>query len=296
MENGEVVETEPMDKPNAGEHLPERAENASASLVTLADEDFIRDLETAAELAPRLETALFKVVCAVAYPEDWSDQDGRACLSSAGAERFLKHFPISFSDWEKEKTEWEDDNGKAYRWIYRAIASFKGRQVLCEGRFSTRNALLGKANKQWKPLKDIDESDIMAAALHICQAAGIKQLLGLRGIPVSELVKFGVPAEKIKKVERRKGAQGGSTATEEEKGLQAEVRRMIMEMVNNDKTEAVKYLEAITTFMKDGKQIPGLKNPAALVKARLNVTLDKVTKEYDEWKAAAAAKEEPASE
>jgi hypothetical protein len=222
-------------------------------------------------------------VAAVAYPEDWTDQDGVACLGSAGAERFLKHFPVRFSDESSERQDWEDDIGKAYTWTYACIAEWKGRRVFVEASYSTRDPFLGKAGGQFKKIEEIDEADIRSAARHICHGAGIKELLGLRRIPVAELVKFGVPQDKIKKVVRTKGAQGGSTA--DEMNLQKEVGRMILEMEGGDKEKAKERLEKITGFTaKDGKKVKGLKTLGSLKGRRLEITMDKVMVEYDNWK------------
>lgn len=270
----------------AGAGLPEAPELESAEpvggQVITPDEGFVADLEKAAQYAPRVVDAMRKILVAVAYPGDWSDHDGSACLSSAGSERYLAHFPVRFTNWTREKVEWTDEEGPAYRWIYRALASWKGRQVMCEGRYSTRSPFLGKAHGEFRDLKDIDEGDIMAAAQHICQGAGIKTLLGLRGIPTDELIRLGVDEGKIERVDRSKGSKGGATG--DEKVQQAEVRTMLMAMADQDEKKAKDILEELTAFEKDGKNVPGLRTVAKLKGRRLEVTLDKTIKKYEEWK------------
>jgi hypothetical protein len=271
-------QTEPM--------LPERPDLQLAEPITAIDESIINQIEVAANLAPRLEKAILKITAAIAYSEDWTEQDGMACLASAGAERFLKHFEIRFEDLVSEKENWRDDNGEAYRWTFNGYAMWKGRRVPCMGQFSTREPFLGKSGGEWRDLKDIDEADIRSAAYHICIGNGIKALLGLRRIPVADLIAAGVSREKIKNISktRSQGSQGGVSAPERDD--QNRLWDMCLELCNGDDKEARSFLamQSAYTNKKTGKEVEGATDVRRLSRGRLAVTLSKVDKEFKSQK------------
>ena len=285
-----------FDAPEAGTQdvmLPESPDmGSSEALVPMeVDESYVTALENAAEYAPRIEAALRKILVTIAYPGDWSNHGKTACLSSAGAERALKHFRISFCKWTREKMEWKDDLGSAYRWIYRAECHYKGRAILCEGRYGSRSKFLCKVGGEFKKLEEIDEGDIMAAARHICQGEGIKTMLGLRGIPTEELIRLGVPKDKIADAGYGEGSQGGST--DDESKQRSEVRGMLLMICNNDENEAKKMLVELTTYVtkkdgfgrKKGDTVPGVQSVDKLRGVPLKIALDKATKKLAEWEA-----------
>ena len=182
----------------------------------MADEQFMTLMEKAAENAPRIQAAMKKVLVATTYPGDWTDHDGTACLCSAGAERYLKLFPITFVEWQMHREDCSDKNGKAYRWVYECTAIMNGRQVNSLGAYSTRDKFLSYAHEKWKPIEEINENDIRAAARHVCIGNGIKTLLGLRGIETDHLksifVELGADPNLIKSIGYGKGKGSGSGA------------------------------------------------------------------------------------
>ena len=253
-------------------------------LLGAANEGFVAALEKTAENAGRVVNAMNKTLVAIALPGDWVTHDGNiASLCSAGAERFLKFFPMKFTDWEREKQEWSDVEGKAYRWIYRAICTFGGTVLMTEGRFSTRDKLLGFKDDKWRPLEEIDESDIMAAARHICIGEGIKAHLGLRAMPIEELDKLKVNVKNIKSFGGyQSGSRGGApTASADDYAIQTKLRKMCIEIANGDMDSAASILEDESSFTgKDGTKVAGKKNTTHLTGQRLSITYDKVKGRY----------------
>ena len=247
-----------------------------------ADEGYVTALEKTAANAPRVITAMQKILVAVAHDGDWVVQDGKAGLCSAGAERYLKFFPMRFVNWSSEKQEWTDKEGPAYRWVYRCTAEFNGSCTQVEGRFSTRDKFLGFRNQQWRPLEEIDESDIRAAAMHVCRGEGIKVMLGLRAIPEGALRKLGVPLKDARRIEHTRGADGGApAATGDDATLQKRLRMMLLDMSNGDTAEASKLLESTTGFTgKDGKEVPGRKRVEQLTGKWLGTTYGKIKDQY----------------
>lgn len=276
-----MTDKELMEVP--AEVMPERVDSGEVpALFRGADEGYVLALEKTAENAPRIITAMQKILVAVANDGDWVVQDGKAGLCSAGAERYLKFFPMRFTSWSCDKQEWRDNEGPAYRWVYRCTVEFNGASTQVEGRFSTRDKFLGFRNQQWRPLEEIDESDIRAAAMHICRGEGIKVMLGLRAIPEAALQKLGVPLKDARRVEHARGAQGGSpAATGDDATLQKKLRTMLLDISNGDAAEAAKLLESTSGFPgKDGNQVPGKKRVEQLTGKWLGTTYGKIKDQY----------------
>lgn len=253
------------------------------AIFNAADEARVEALEKAAANAPRVVKAMNRILVAIAHSGDWVSHDGKkASLCSAGAERFLKFFPMKFLNWKREKQDWTDKEGEAYRYIYSATCVSGESEFLIEGRFSTRDKLLGFKNGKWKPLEEIDETDIMAAARHICIGEGVKAHLGLRAMPISDLETLGVRVDQIGSVPYQKGGQGGAPATStDDKALQQKLISMALALSNGDTTEAGTLVETESAFKaKDGKEVPGKKNPKQLTGKRLEITYGKIKQLY----------------
>lgn len=282
----------------------EPVENASTELAkVMAEGDpdtTLAILEKKAELAPRWNRAINTILVTQTYPEDWTEQGGKMCLSSAGAERVARLFSIRFHDQKCRKEEFSDSIGKGYRYIYECNATLGDREVFAQGVYSTRDKFLGKKGDDYRPTEDINENNIRNAAYHICIGNAIKALLGLRGIPAERFAqimgKAGEDATKAKSVQRTTGAQGG-TSTDDAK-MQAELWTLCQEIVNAgcavEKNEkgyweavpmsddaggvdpsdlALGVCKAISSFTgKDGRPVEGA-GPKSLKGKRLEVTL-----------------------
>jgi hypothetical protein len=175
-------------------------------------------LEKKATLAPRYTQAISTILISQTYPEDWKIFDGKACLSSAGAERVARLFDIKFFDIKNKKEDFTDANGGAYRYVFEGMASMGTRIVYAQGVYSTRDKFLGYANQEWKPLENINENHIRNAAYHIFIGNAVKALLGLRAMPEAEFNKLmsGVnkDGKKAGAVSHGSGTQGGSSQDE----------------------------------------------------------------------------------
>jgi len=137
-------------------------------------------LEKIAELAPRWEQAMRVILVTATFPQDWevfgTGDKAKACLSSAGAMRVAKHFPIRFFEVKSKKEEWTDSNGKAYRYIYEGKATLGDRIVFAQGNFSTRDKFLGFKDNEWRSVAEINEGHIRNAAYHIFMGNAVKEL------------------------------------------------------------------------------------------------------------------------
>ncbi len=224
------------------DYEPETVENESrdhAMVEVVAEgepELMLAHLEKKASLAGRMRTAIETVLVSQTYPGDWTVQGDKACLSSAGAERVGRSFPVQYQDVKWEKEAFTDTHGEGYRYVYMGYAELYGRRVFVHGSYGTRDKFLGFANNQWRPLEDINENHIRNAAYHIFCGNAIKELLGLRGMPGTEYSRImgstGRDAGQSSTVQRGKGTQGGSQASGDEHAHQKELADTCISFAN----------------------------------------------------------------
>jgi len=298
-----------MALPEPPETLPvETPDTELSRLITDDDpETRLARLEKVAELAPRFESAVRSILLSATFPQDWErfgDGDkAKACLSSAGAERVGKHFPIRFFEVSGRKEDWTDSVGRAYRYIYEGKATLGDRVVFAQGNYSTRDAFLGKAGGKYRPVEEINEGSIRNAAYHIFCGNAIKALLGLRGLPIAEFDRYmnrtGQDAKKAGGHTYGRGTNGGTEPDDVKK--QQRLAELCLSFVDagtapatddggksfflepaddiGDRTEAAKAASrTLSTFVgKDGKAVIG-QTPKNLKGRRLAITLDKAEK------------------
>lgn len=110
MSNETVIDVEGREKVGPGTEL--------AHVMSEGDpETMLIMLEKKAGIALRMKQAVETIMVSQTYPQDWTIQGqgdkARACLSSAGAERIGRHFPIRYRNVAWKKEEWQDSHGKA---------------------------------------------------------------------------------------------------------------------------------------------------------------------------------------
>ncbi len=284
------------------ERVPVEAPSTElAELVSEGDPDvMLAILEKKAELAPRFKHARDTILACQTYAKDWTVFDGKACLSSAGAERVGTLFDIKFFEVVDRKDKFTDSIGEGYRYVYQGKAAMGNRVTFAQGIYSTRDKFLGFKSDKFRPIEEINERDIMQAAYHIFKGNAVKELLGLRGIPEDEFKKImgraGHDAGKAGSYQHGRGTQGGTTVDDTAK--QKELCELCIRLagagkfVGRDakgKWQAVfgeEYLQMdnmelaknicvkLSSFIgKDKKEIPG--KPASQLKGqRLGITLE----------------------
>jgi len=194
----------------------------------LADEDMevrLGRLRKIAELAPLYEKTIRTILLSCTFPQDWhkfGDGDhATVCLSSAGAERIAKHFKLRFFDVTRQKENFEDADGKGYRYVFEGKAVEGDRIIFVQGVYGTRDKFLGFANNKWRALEEINENHIRDAAYHRFIGNGIKALLGIRNLPAKEyeflMNRTGQDAAKTTGHTYGSGTKGGTSANDHDK-------------------------------------------------------------------------------
>ncbi len=216
---------------------------------------------------------------------DWVDQNGKPYLACSGAEKLVPLFGINITDVLGEKKYTKDEKGDYYIYQYKGTFFWKAGSIEAIGACSSRDKFFAwdRQAQEFKPLPEVDETNIMKAAYSNMMVNGITRLLGIRNLTWEQLEKFGICRDKVSKVEYGKS---GATATDDERKKQDELAKMVLEMCYGDQEAAVHWLKDTTAFKgKDGKDVPGVDHPRKLTGKRLEITFDKVKKGYAEFKA-----------
>lgn len=200
------------------ERVPvESPETELANITSVGDPDVtLAIMEKKAKLAPRFKAARDTILASQTFPKDWNIMGGKACLSSAGAERVGTLFDIKFFEVSSKKEKFTDSIGEGYRYIYQGKAAMNNSVTFAQGIYGTRDKFLGFKDNEYRSVEEINERDIMQAAYHIFKGNAVKELLGIRHIPEDEFNKImgktGQDPTKTKTYNHGKGTQGGTTA------------------------------------------------------------------------------------
>lgn len=307
-ENPQVVDS-------ANETIVQSMQSDIASLVYDDPEVALQRIEKAAELAPRWEAAVQKILVNATFPSDWEEfGDGdkaKMCLSSAGAERIAKHFPIQIHSVAFEKEEFTDSVGKGYRYTYSGYARLRERETYVQGNYSTRDKFLGFAGGEYRDIVDMNEGMIRNAAYHIFIGNGIKAILGIRALPVDKfnelMSELGKKASNAGGHSYNRGNQGGSTKTKEQGKANTDLRNLILEIAEagykfsyegegkydleavlgdfNVEAVAKESCTNLTAFYvkKDKKEVPGVDNVTKMAAKRAGVALGNARKIWKEF-------------
>lgn len=213
---------------------------------------------------------------------DWVDQQGRPYLTSSGAEKLMPLFGVNLTDTQYKKTFSDDDKGQSYIYHYQGRFTWQGGSIEAIGACSSRDKFFAWDGKEktYKPLSEVDETNIMKAAYSNMLVNGVTRLLGIRGLTWEELQGFGVDKSKVATVN-----YGGKQATPEETKAQNDIARWCLEMGYNDKTKALAILKTLTAFKtREGKEVEGVSSNRRLTGKRLEYAYQNIKKEYELWK------------
>jgi hypothetical protein len=222
------VENELFDTP---ETLPAEPQELEVGRVLTEDDPEVRvaRYEKIADLSPRMNKALWRILLSETFPQDWhvfedkkDPNKSKVCLCSAGAERVGRNFPIKFFEVSSKKETFTDAIGPAYRYVFEGKAVWGERVVFSQGNFSTRDKYLSFTKADgWKSNEEINEGSIRNAAYHIFCGNAIKCMLGLRGIPKPEfdriMKELGRDPSLAGSHSYAEGTKGGTSAGDTEK-------------------------------------------------------------------------------
>lgn len=221
---------------------------------------------------------------------DWCDQGGKPYLEGFGCEKVAGMFGIGWRDIHEPLMHIEEDGH--YTYTYTGTFVMGGREIEVIGTRSSRDEFFTKrykydeAAKQktvyYRPASEIDKGDVKKSAYTNLLMNGITRILGIRNLTYDDLRAAGLDVSKIAKVNYGEKQE----MSEESKGRREEIKRMLMEMVDNDETKFAAALQKVTSFIgKDGNEIKGKSKLEDISEKAIGPNYNKVKKAYEQWKA-----------
>lgn len=248
----------------------------------------IQDLLNATEVMAHLQQRILETAVKLTQPEDWIDQGGKPYCSEAGCTRAAAHLPCrSWLVSPPKKHMHSDENGPFYLYVCEAAAAWKTGlgEVSAMGTCSSRDKFFASRGGHLMSMGEVDEPNVVKKCATNGRGNALRRLFGFHGITWERLGALGIDRSKASSVEY--DSKKKDENPEQAEKTRAEIGKMIMAMCHDDKDEAAKYLEAMTTFKgKDGKQVPGRKSARHLSEKQAEITLRKVREQYDKYQKA----------
>jgi hypothetical protein len=164
----------------------------------------IAEAERRAEVLKKVLTVAIKRT----NPTDWVDQNGKPYLGGSGCEKIAPLFGLKMEGCVNQRNEREDEKGKYYIYTFMARFHWAAGDIEAIGTCSSRDKFFAwdKEAKGYKPLYEVDETNIMKAAYTNLTVNGVTRALGIRSLTWEDLERAGLKRDSVAKVEYNKGA------------------------------------------------------------------------------------------
>ncbi len=187
--------------------------------------------------------------------QDWVDFGGKPWMTTPGAEKVGRLFGIRIRETHYKKEKGTDDKGDYYFYVYSGKASLPGDydEIEVVGTCSSRDEFFAVNKGEDRPLSEIDETDIMKAAMSNMMQNGITRLLGIRNCTWEEL-KNVANIDKVARVSFDKKDKDRQAESKDEGGEKEKNRLSIVDMLleinGGDETAAKDQLKSLTAWGK----------------------------------------------
>ncbi len=217
---------------------------------------------------------------------DWSSQGDKPYLEKSGCDKIAGAFGVKIFNPEFVKENCSDEIGDYIVYTCSAHGVWNNHEESEIGTCSTRDDFFGKRGGQYKPLSEVDITDIKKKSFTNMANRLIKKLLGLSFTweEIEELSGGKIKKSTVQKVEFGKGSKGGNTDSPETKNNRDEIRRLLLLLNDNNEQAASKMLEAMTTFKSaEGNIVKGKTRVQYLTEKQIPRVLSDLKKEIDDF-------------
>lgn len=222
---------------------------------------------------------------------DWSNQGGKPYLEKSGCDKIASAFGLKIYSPEFTKETLKDDKGEYIMFTCSGEGEWNNSRESEIGACTTRDDFFGKKGGDYKPLSEVDLTDIKKKAFTNLANRLIKKLLGLSFTweEISAMTAGKISKDSVQTVTFSQGSKGGNTDSPETKKLREEIRTMILKIVGNDESLAKLKLEELTGFMGKNKTtnepefIKGRQNVAQLSEKQVQITHGKCKKLIEDF-------------
>lgn len=169
------------------------------------------DIISAAERRIANLQKVISLALRITNQNDWIDFQGKPYLNSSGSQKIARLFGVCWREMKTEKVISSDEKGQFY--FYKTVALFylKGKNDLVEatGTCSSKDPFFAKVGGEYKPVSEIDETNILKSSVTNCISNGITSLLGLKNLTWEQIKAGGISQNGTSKVNYASGGAGG---------------------------------------------------------------------------------------
>ncbi len=223
---------------------------------------------------------------------DWTNEGGNPYLQKSGCDKIAGAFGVQIYDTTFVKETCKDDKGDYIMFTCTGNGRWNNHEESEVGTCSTRDDFFGKKGGEYKPLSEVDLTDVKKKAFTNMANRLIKKLLGLSFTweEIEKLSEGKVTAANVQKVEYGQGSRGGNTDSPQTKSKRDECRAMLLKLSGNDEKSAIAMLIKLTAFTgKDGAAVPGRDHVNKLSEKQVDILHGKLKNMVADTDAAAEA-------
>lgn len=267
------------------EEIKKEVEQVNQSIVPSSTE--IVNIEKTVEQARRYFNVLGqirKLAIKLTNNLDWTNEGGNPYMQKSGCDKIAGAFGVRISDALIEKEICKDDKGEYVMYTCSARGTWNNHEESEIGTCSTRDDFFGKRDGGYKPLSEVDLTDIKKKAFTNMANRMIKKLLGLSFSwdEIKELSEGKISADSVQKVSYGAGSKGGNTDSPETKKKRDEIRVMLLKLCDGEAQHAQHMLEEMTAFTGNNGPVKGKSNVLYLTEKQIPFVHANLTKKIEE--------------
>lgn len=217
---------------------------------------------------------------------DVSNQGGKPYIEKAGCDKIASAFGVHIFDTSFEKELFRDDNGDYYVYTCSGSGTWNNHHESEIGTCSSRDDFFGKKGGSYKPMSEVDVTDIKKKAFTNFANRIIKKLIGLSFTweELADLSGRVITKDAVQTVDFAKGSKGGNTDSPKTKQLRDECRTNLLKLNNNEEGLAIKMLVTLTAFQGKDGPVAGKDHISKLSEKQVEILhgkLKKMVEDYD---------------
>ena len=153
------------------------------------------------------------------------------------------------------------------------------------GTCSSRDDFFGKKGGEFKPISEVDATDIKKKSFTNWANRIIKKLLGLSFTweELSVLSNNSISRTTVKTVQFAQGSKGGNTDSPETKSKRDEIRKMLLLINDGEEASAKKMLEEMTAFQGTNGPVKGKNNVQFLSEKQVPMIYNQLKKKVEDF-------------
>lgn len=216
---------------------------------------------------------------------DVSNQGGKPYIEKSGCDKIAAAFGVHIFDTSFEKELFKDEFGDYYVYTCKGLGLWHNHNESEIGTCSSRDDFFGKKGGNYKPISEVDPTDIKKKAFTNFANRIIKKLIGLSFTweELSELSGGSISKDTVQTVDFAKGSKGGNVDSPQTKTLRDECRAALIKLNDGEEQSAKSMLIKLTAFQGKDGPVAGKDHISKLSEKQVEILHGKLKKMIEEF-------------